>query len=190
MNQEILVGSRKNILSNSWLSLMQILVGSAFLGLMAQAAIPLPFTPVPVSLQTLAVFLLAIALGSFKAPLAVIVYLFQATIGLPVLAGGVSNPFWLFGPKAGYLIGFVLASYSVAWSLEQQKKPTFFKTCLILSLNEYFILLVGSLWLAQFVGWKNALLMGAYPFLPGSLVKITIAACTSKPIEWLKCVCK
>ena len=187
MNHEILAGSRsKNILSNSLLSFMQIIVGSAFLGLMAQVAIPLPFTPVPVSLQTLGVCLLALALGSFKAPMAVIVYLLQATIGLPVLAGGVSNPFWLFGPKAGYLIGFVLASYLTAWLFEKQKKPAFFKTCLILSLNESSILLVGFLWLALFVGWQNAFLMGAYPFLPGALVKITIAACSSKPIEWLK----
>lgn len=187
MKQNVLaIHPLKTVVSHRLFSLLQISVGSIFLGLMAQVAIPLPFTPVPFSLQTLAVLLLAISLGSRKAPGAVLMYLMQAILGLPVLAGGVSNPLWLAGPKAGYLVGFVIASYLIAKLLERQKNSSFIRTCAILSLGEGFILLLGSLWLGAFVEWKNAFLMGLYPFLPGALIKVILAAAAYPLIKNLK----
>lgn len=167
----------------SWLSLLQVLAGSILLALTAQVAVPLPFTPVPVSLQTFGVALLAITLGSRKAPLAVLAYLAQASMGLPVLAAGRVNPAWLFGPNAGYLIGFVVASFVVGKLLEKSPKASFGKNWLTLSLNEITILAVGSVWLSFFVGWENSLAMGVIPFLPGALLKITMAASARKVLR-------
>lgn len=169
------------------LKTLQVIMGSIFLGLMAQAAIPLPFTPVPISLQTLAVSLLAIALGSKKAPLAVLLYLLQATCGLPVLAGGTVNPLWMVGPRAGYLIGFVLASYLIGRLLEIKKShPSIIWSFFSISLGELSIVCAGTLWLSTFVGIETAFYMGLFPFLPGSAAKVAIAVCSIKPLDVIK----
>ena len=86
-----------------FLEFVQVIVGSLFIGLLAQVHIPLPFTPVPLSLQTLAVLLLASSLGSKKATLAVLVYLAEIGFGLPISAGAISQPLALIGTNAGYL---------------------------------------------------------------------------------------
>lgn len=165
------------------ISLLQVLAGSILLALCAQVAIPLPFTPVPVSLQSLGVALLAVALGPKKATLAVIAYLAQASMGLPVLAAGSVNPLWMFGPRAGYLLGFVVSAYVVGRLMEKSKNNHFVKTWLILSLNEIIILLLGAAWLGSFVGWQNSFAMGVMPFIPGALLKISAAAASTK---WAK----
>lgn len=172
--------------ATSWLSVLQVLVGSLFLSLMAQVAVPLPFTPVPVSLQTFAVALLAITLGSKKAPIAVMLYLVQATMGFPVLALGAVNPLWMVGPKAGYLLGFVASSFVVGKLVESNSKPSLGKSWLILSLNEAITLCLGALWLSAFVGWPNTLAMGVIPFIPGALLKISAASLAVNPIQSLK----
>jgi biotin transport system substrate-specific component len=175
-----------NTLSTPWANTLQVLFGSIFLAIMAQIAIPLPFTPVPMSLQTLAIAILAITLGPKKAPLAVLAYLAQATVGLPVLAAGTVNSLWIIGPLAGYLLGFVASAFVVAKLLSTTKQSSFYKNWLILSLNEITILALGSLWLSYFVGFQNAITMGILPFIPCALIKITIAASSIKPINWLK----
>lgn len=189
MKLEILVKKKAalcGVLNNHWIGVLQVIVGSLFLGLMAQIAIPLPFTPVPLSMQTFGVSLLAISLGSRKASLAALTYLVQATMGLPVLAKGLSNPLWMLGLNAGYLIGFVAASYIVGKLIERRQSAPFAKNWLILSLNEGIILLLGATFLGFYVGWENAFAMGVLPFIPGALLKITMAASSIKPIEWIR----
>lgn len=189
MKLEVLIKRKCAALSSFWVSLLQVIVGSIFLGLLSQIALSLPFTPVPLSMQTLGVALLTLSLGWRKATLAVGAFLLQATAGLPVLAGGLSNPLWMIGPKAGYLIGFMLSAYIVGRMIEKRQNNSFIKNWLILSLNEGIILFSGALWLSLFVGWENTIALGVLPFLPGALIKITIAASSIKPIEWVKARC-
>lgn len=167
-------------------SALQVILGSVFLAIMAQAAIPLPFTPVPISLQTLGVALLAIALGPQKAALSVIAYLTQATMGLPVLAGGMSNALWFLTPRAGYLLGFVASAFLTGTLLERVKQRGLFKTWAILATNEATIMLFGTLWLGFFVGSESSLAMGVLPFIPGAIAKITMATVSERPIKWMK----
>lgn len=174
-----------NTLGSRSVATLQVLLGSIFLAMMAQIAIPLPFTPVPMSLQSLAVALLSITLGPRKAPLAVLAYLAQASIGLPVLAAGALNPMWIVSPRAGYLLGFVVASFLVSTLLEKHHR-SFFRNWLALSLNEITILFCGACGLSFFLGWEKAFTMGVLPFIPCALIKITIAASSLKPIQWLK----
>lgn len=192
MNQTNSTKSKPSLLKStvSWLSTMSFLVrvvlGGLFLSLMARAAIDLPFTPIPMTLQTLGVAILAIVLGAREAPLAVFVYLLLATVGLPVLSHGVSNSYWLFGTTAGYLLAFMISSWLVAKLLQEYRQCSFWKCWLILSINEALVLVIGTCWLAYFIGWKSAVVMGMLPFLPGAVIKITLATSFLKSLEWLK----
>ena len=160
------------------------LLGSVVLGIFAQASVPLPFTPIPLSLQTLGVSLLAICLGSRGALLAVALYLLQATIGLPVLAGGIVNPFWIAKPSAGYLIGFLVSAYITGYLLEKLQPRSLLKTGCVLLCNEVIILNMGTLWLGFIVGFENAFYLGLLPFVPGALIKCSLATISERCLRW------
>ncbi len=158
----------------------KIILGSIFLGLMSQFAIPLPFSPVPITLQTFGVACLSIALTPHQAAFAVMTYLLQGTLGFPVFAGGVSNPLWWMGPRGGYLFCFVLAVYLRSKWLRTCNPLSFFKIWLILFVGDAMILFAGTLWLMLFLGIKEAVFAGMIPFLPGTFLKTTTAAALAK----------
>ena len=85
--------------------------GAAFVGLSAQVIIPLPFTPVPLTLQTFAVLLVGAALGSWRGMASMVLYAAVGTAGVPWFSGGSSG--W-GGASYGYILGFILAAASVA----------------------------------------------------------------------------
>lgn len=167
-------------------SALKVILGSVFLAIMAQVAIPIPFTPVPVTLQTLGVALLAMTLGPRKAALSVIAYLTQATLGLPVLAGGTSNALWFLAPRAGYLLGFVVSAYVTGTLLQRFKERGLFKSWIILATNEATIMSFGTLWLGLFVGFESSLALGVLPFIPGAIAKITMATVSERPLNLIK----
>lgn len=160
------------------------LFGSIFLALMAQVSINLPFTPVPISMQSLAVFLLVLAQGKNKATGSVVLYLAQATIGLPVLAGGIANPLWIMFPTAGYLVGFVGCAWVAGYLLEKKENSGFFWCLTSLVAGTLVLYLLGTAHLSLFVGWDNAFQLGVLPFLSGSVIKLLAAASAKKPISW------
>jgi biotin transport system substrate-specific component len=187
MNQELLASQQVSSLTKNqvWMQLISIVLGSVFLGLMAQLAFYLPWTPIPVTLQTLGVSILAIGLGPRQAFLSVLLYLGQATIGLPVIAGGLSNPLWIMGPTAGYLMGFLVASYLTGQLLKKQSS-SLFKTVLIFALNEGIILFIGFVWLAFIFNQNQAFQVGFLPFIPGAVCKALIATSLLHPIRWIQ----
>lgn len=152
------------------------IAGSAFLALMSQLAIHLPFTPVPVTMQTLAIFLLGAFLGSRNGALSVIAYLAEGTCGLPVFAGGIANPLWFCGPKAGYLIGFVLAAYTIGKIIEKRPNLGFLSLLGAILASEAIILSCGALVLSLFLGVANAVTAGILPFLAGACYKVVSAS--------------
>lgn len=158
------------------LSILQILGASLFIGLLAQIRIPLFFTPVPITGQTLAVMLIGAMLGSRKGALAVMCYLVQGSLGMPVLAGGNFGLIHFAGPTGGYLIGFAIQAYLTGLLFEQKnlfsRLPAFSK----IFLPAVFQLTLGTLWLANFTGWHSAWIMGFYPFIVGELIKVSIVA--------------
>jgi biotin transport system substrate-specific component len=154
-----------------------VLAGSLLIALSAQVAIPLPFSPVPVTGQTMAVLLVGALLGSRRGSLAVLVYIAQGLAGLPVFAGGAAGPARLLGPTGGYLVGFVLAAYLVGLLAERGWDRRVGTTAAAMALGNVVIYAVGALWLAVFVGGLvPALTAGVLPFIPGDLVKIAAAA--------------
>ncbi len=161
--------------------LAQVFLGSVFMALLAQLAIPLK--PIPMSMQTLGVFLLPLCLGKNRAALALMLYLAEATLGLPVLAGYKMNPFWLMGPTAGYLISFPIAAYVVGLIVEKAPSASVFWMALAILAGQVVIYTFGLSFLACAIGFHQAIAVGLVPFIPVNFYKLGIALATSRFIQ-------
>ncbi|WP_027882229.1 biotin transporter BioY [Meiothermus rufus] len=163
--------------------LLLVLSGSLFIALLAQPEIKLPFTPVPLTLQTLGVLLVGAALGSRLGFWAAGVYLLEGLV-LPVFAGGAT---W-FHPRiaftAGYLLAFPLAAFAVGYLVERYGTDrSVLKTFAAMLLASLLIYAVGVTWLGfalsgagRYSGVWGVLQAGMLPFLLGDLIKAAIAA--------------
>lgn len=165
------------------LPIVQILGASLFIGLMAQIRIPLGFSPVPITGQTLAVMLIGALLGSRKGAMAVICYLIQGCLGMPVWTGGQFGFAHFAGPTCGYLIGFVAQAYLTGLLLERKNFLSRFPLFARIFLPSILQLALGTLWLSQFTGLSAAWLLGFYPFIPGDLVKVGLTVSYLKAHE-------
>jgi biotin transport system substrate-specific component len=154
---------------------MCILSASLLLAFLSQIEFHLWFTPVPITLQTFGVILIAAALGGKRGSLAMLAYLGEGALGFPVFAGGASGIAVFAGPTAGYLCGFVAAVFIMGFYFERSTK-SIVKNMMIASLGSLIMLFIGTLWLGCFVSFSSALLMGFYPFIWGSLLKSIFAA--------------
>ena len=150
--------------------------GSLLVAISAQISIPLWFTPVPITGSTLGVLLVGAALGSRRGALAVLLYLIEGVLGLPFFAGGGAGWPVLTGPTGGYLLGFVVAAYVVGLMAERGWDRRFWTAAMAMLVGELVIYLFGVPWLAYFVGAGDALPKGMFPFIPGDIVKVIIAA--------------
>lgn len=160
-----------------------LLAASLFIGLMAQVSVPLPFTPVPVTGQTFTVLLIGAALGARRGLLAVLAYLAEGLVGLPVFAGGTGGLAHLLGPTGGYLVGFAAAAWTVGALAECGLDRRLRTAWLAFLAGEIVLYALGLPWLALFVGPRQAVLLGLLPFLPGDLVKALLAA-LALPTLW------
>ncbi len=153
-----------------------LVAGSAvFVGLSAQVAIPLPFTPVPLSGQTFAVLLSVAALGPARGALGMLLYAVVGMAGLPWFAGGQSG--WGI-PSLGYVCGFVLAAVVVGALARRGADRTVARTAGLMVVGNLCIYAVGVPWLMASVGADlgRALMLGVVPFLVGDAIKIALAA--------------
>jgi biotin transport system substrate-specific component len=164
-------------------NLALIAAGSVLIALSAQVAIPLPFSPVPVTGQTFAVLLVASLLGRVRGTAAVLAYLAEGAAGLPVFAGAAAGPAKLLGPTGGYLAGFALGAYVCGWLAERGWDRTPLKTTASMILGNIAIFALALPWLARFVGAANVWALGFWPFIPGDIVKIGLAAALL-PLGW------
>ena len=152
-----------------------VLASSWMIALTAQLAIPLPFTPVPITGQTLGVMLFGAALGSNRGFLAVLSYLLQGGLGLPFFAGGASGWLLFAGPTGGYLVGFLAAAYFCGLMAENLKDRHIKSAIPAFVVAQIFIFGFGLGWLGVVTGFENLLVKGFYPFLPGLLIKSALA---------------
>lgn len=151
-----------------------VLAGTAFLAASARISIPLPFTPVPITAQTLAVLLVGALYGSRLGLATLLAYLAEGLAGLPVFHQGTFGPAVLFGPTGGYLIGFAVAAFIVGWLLEE-RRPGVLATVAAFLIGDIVLNALGALWLAHFVGVGHAWTDGVLPFIPGEVIKIVVA---------------
>ena len=152
-----------------------VLGGSAFVGISAQVVIPLPFTPVPLTLQTFAVLLVGAALGTWRGVASMVVYAAAGTAGVPWFSAGSSG--W-GGASYGYILGFILAAGIVGRLAERGATRTPLRTAGLMVLGNVVIYAVGVSYLkfAIDASWATALSLGMVPFLLGDALKIALAA--------------
>jgi len=156
--------------------------GAAFVGVAAQIAIPLPFTPVPLTLQTFAVLLVGAALGSLRGVLSMVIYLLVGMVGVPWFAEGSSG---FSSASFGYILGFIFAAFIVGRLAERGASTTAARSAALMVIGNLAIYAVGVTWLkfAIDVNWATALSLGVVPFLIGDAVKIALAA-GLLPLSW------
>jgi biotin transport system substrate-specific component len=154
---------------------LAVLLGTALVAVSAQFAIPLPGTPVPVTLQVPAVLIVGGLLGPRLGAASMAVYLAFGAAGLPVFAPmGVPGAARLFGPTGGYLLAYPLAAALVGLLLNRGR--TWGHIALALVLGLAVIHIGGTAQLAILTGgWKTAMTLGSAPFLLFDVVKLAVA---------------
>lgn len=149
-----------------------IIAGSLLIALGARVAVPIPFSPVPMTLQTLAVILVGAALGSKRGCAAAMLYLLEGVSGLPVFA----HPLGLAGPTAGYLLAFPVAAFFAGFCTERGWTRSVPRSVLAMAGAIAIIHLGGWSWLStvQGLGPRAAFLAGVAPFVVSDVIKIAI----------------
>ena len=170
---------RPGVLSNAVL-----VVGASLLtALAAQVTVPVPWSPVPINGQTFVVLLSGAVLGARRAFLAQALYLAEGALGLPVFAAGGAGAATFAGPTAGYLFAFPLAA-ALTGALAERGWDRHFGTMLVAMLvGSTVVFALGLAVLAGFVPSDRLLAAGLYPFIPGDIVKATLAA-LAFPAAW------
>ncbi len=151
-----------------------VLTGSLLLW--ASAKVHVPFWPVPMTLQTGVVLLLAMGLGRKLAIATIVLYLAQGAMGLPVFSGTPERGIgiaYMMGPTGGYMLGWLLAAAFLGWVAERTRHvlPLLGAAVVAIGLNYA----PGLAWLSVFTGWQEVIALGAAPFILGDLVKAGLA---------------
>ncbi len=165
-----------NILPGEGVRQDALLIGLGTLLIALCAQIEIPLQPVPITGQTFGVLFIAALLGANRGIITAISYLSLGAAGMPVFAGGATGITAFAGPTAGYLIGFIASAYLVGYLSELGLDKKFMTATLSMILGTLVIFLFGILGLVRFVGWDQVIQLGVYPFMPGAVIKITLAA--------------
>ena len=159
------------------LNMLLIAGASVFIAIAAQIAVPIPGSPVPLTMQPLAVLLVGVVLGSWRGAAAAALYLMEGLGGLPVFAQGHGGPFWLTaGPTAGYLLSYPLAAFVAGWVSERGWGSTIARSVAGMLAALTVIYAGGWSWLAALSGTKAAFAMGIAPFLIADIIKVALGA--------------
>jgi|SRR6056297_611891 len=159
---------------------------SLFAGLIAVSSylvIPLPFSPVPITAQTIIIMLAGTFLKPIKALTSVGIFIFLGIAGLPVFSKGQSGLGVIAGPTGGYLIGFLFAVYII--SILVNKKHNFKNLLITFNLGTVIIYFFGVSWLSISlnISLKKAIITGFIPFIPGDIIKIIFTALLAKKLK-------
>jgi biotin transport system substrate-specific component len=159
-----------------------VIGATAFVAACAHISLPLPFTPVPLTLQNFAVILVGMALGPVAGFSAIVLYLAEGALGLPVFtpSGGPAGMAHLLGPNGGFLFSYPLAAATAGWVVRaMQPITTRFRSALAAAAAATLpIFLLGACWLANYAHHSATATwtLAVAPFLPGEIIKITAAA--------------
>jgi len=161
-----------------WAQQAALVVGaSLFVALCARLTVPLPFTPIPLTLQNFGVLLVGFMLGSRRGFAALAVYLAEGLAGMPVFnptgPGGLAQ---LLGPTGGYLLAYPFVAALAGWILESGAR-TFLRAATAGLLAEILLFASGISWLVVFTpSFAQALRFGFYWFVFAEIIKVTLAA--------------
>ncbi|HEX7833357.1 MAG TPA: biotin transporter BioY [Thermoanaerobaculia bacterium] len=156
---------------------MLLVVGASMLiAIAAQIAIPLPFTPVPLTLQPLAVILVGVTLGSTRGAAAAALYLLEGASGLPVFAEGHGGAIWLAGFTGGYLLSYPFAAWVAGFISERGWGNSILRAITGMLLSLAVIYLGGWSWFAILTDARTAFVSGVAPFVVADIVKVALGA--------------
>lgn len=161
---------------------MAVIAGIAVLAISAH--IKIPFYPVPVTMQTLAVLAIGMTYGTRLGGATLLGYLGAGAVGAPVFAGGAGLAY-MMGPTGGYLLGFFVAAVVLGALAERGWTRSIVTTAAAMLLGNIIIYLLGVSWLANLIGTDKAIQLGLLPFLYGDALKLVIAA-LGVPYLWSK----
>lgn len=158
---------------------------AALIAVLAQVAIPLPFSPVPFTGQVVGVLIAGALLGPRAGILTIIAYLLLGAAGAPVFSMARGGIYMLTGPTGGYLWGFIPAVLITGLLMKKSDKSSYILNAAALLPAIFFIYLFGSLQLALLMQYsiKQVLLIGVLPFIPFDLLKVLLAAALSTQIK-------
>lgn len=175
--------------SSALTQVLFVAAGVAFIALLAQIAIPVPGSPVPVTGQTLAVLLIGTTYGARLGVLTFATYILAGVAGAPIFApSGTSANHGidrLIGATGGYLVGMLVASLVLGYLADRKADQKFRTSFPALLLGDAIIFTFGLLWLQQTLdlSWSKTIAAGFTPFILGEALKIAITA-TSLPLVW------
>jgi biotin transport system substrate-specific component len=168
-----------------WAKQAAIVVGASLLvALCARVTVPLPFTPVPLTLQNFGVLVVGLTLGPRRAFAALLLYLAEGAAGLPVFnpagLGGIAQ---LLGPTGGYLMAYPFVA-GLAGLLMERGRKTFARAALAGVVAEVLLFAVGLSSLALWAGsFQKALFYGLYWFLFAEVIKVLMAAAVAVRVK-------
>ncbi len=158
---------------------------AALTAIMAQITITTPFSAVPVTLQTFAVFMSAILLGSRNSALSMLIYILLGAVGVPVFSGFRGGLSVLAGPAGGYLIGFPLSAYVTGRIIEMSVKPSIMKIVMAMSAGMLCYYITGTTYMGIIMRLSpaKAITAGFITFLPFDIIKLFAAAFAGSQIK-------
>ena len=174
--------------ANRWTGVQALSVGfvTVLTAAAAQLSFPLPFTPVPFTIQPMIVLIGAAALGSRLGAMSQILYLMLGIAGLPVFAFSPELPQGfarLLGPTGGYLMAYPAAAFLTGWLAERGMDRRYLSSILAMGVGLSVIFLGGVAWIASVAGVPAALATGLYPFVVVDVIKV-VAAGLVLPTAW------
>jgi len=168
---------KRELISDKWFCrMLGVGIFITLTTLSAFVRIPLPFTPVPLTLQTFFVLLSGALLGRKLGVATQSVYLFLGLTGQQVFTGVGSGSLYLLGPTGGYIVGFILASFFAgSFLIKERQSPA--AVFIKLLAADFIILLSGMLWLkvSLSIPFNKAFLLGFLPFVLGDILKVSLA---------------
>jgi biotin transport system substrate-specific component len=155
-----------------------VLAGTGLVAAAAQISVKLPFTPVPITGQTFAVVLVGASLGAIRGTASLMLYLWLGVAGAPIYAHHDHGWSVITGASGGYVVGFVLAAAVTGWLAERNWDRQFSSSVSAMLTGNVIIYLVGLPWLAIVLNTnlEKTLEYGLYPFVPGDVFKLYVAA--------------
>lgn len=177
MNSLTKIITKDIVLNKNLESVIKILLFSFLTFLGSLVRIYLPWTPIPVTLQTFFLFISVYYLNPKEIGISQSIYILAGIIGLPVFAAGISGMLALVGPTAGYLLGFIISGITMS-VLKEKIKITPFTISFIFISGTIIVYLFGILHL--FIIYKidilTAIKIGVIPFIAGDILKIIVAS--------------
>lgn len=180
LNQPSTAFTRSLANSNRAVKVAAVVFGSLLIA--AATQIEVPFIPVPMTMQTFAVLLVGLLFGARLGAAAVLVYLGEAALGLPVLSGA-ANMAVLFAKPAtiGYLVGFVGAAF-VAGLIAERTAGRLWGVVAAALAGEVVLMALGVAFLAYLIGAEKAVTFGFLPFVLGDALKIVLAVAVARGV--------